>query len=156
MKKRVLFVCLGNICRSPSAEAVFKGIVENKNVADNFIIDSAGTTSYHIGEPANAKMKRHARKRGLDLTSIARDFDPENDWDSFDYIIAMDNLNLKNLKNMARNATDLEKLHKMTDFCIRYDYDQVPDPYYGAVELFEQVLDILEDACEGLYNHITR
>ncbi len=150
MKKKVLFVCLGNICRSPSAEAVFKGLVKNRGKEKLFEIDSAGTYAYHKGEPADARMQKHAVKRGYNLTSISRPFDPDTDWDKFDYIVAMDYSNLNDLKNMARNQEDLNKLYMMMNFSQQSTYDEVPDPYYGGEEGFELVLDLLEDAGEGL------
>lgn len=150
MKKRILFVCAGNICRSPSAEAVFKAKVENEGLYSIFDIDSAGTGPWHVGEPADSRMKRHAKKRGYNLTSIARQFKPEKDFDRFDHIIAMDDENVNHLKRVARNKTDLAKISKMTDYCKAYNYDFVPDPYYGGDEGFELVLDLLEDASDGL------
>ncbi len=154
MKKRVLFVCLGNICRSPSAEAVFKGLVNKKGESKDFFIDSAGTSDYHEGEPADERMQSHAIKRGYNLTSVSRPFNPEKDWDDFDYIVAMDRDNYRDLENMARNKEDIKKLYMMTDFSKKFNYNFVPDPYYGGSEGFELVLDLLEDASEGLYEFI--
>jgi len=153
-RKKILFVCLGNICRSPSAEAVFKGLVRSKGVAGDFEIDSAGTYAYHEGEQADRRMQSHAIKRGYDLTSISRPFIPETDWEHFDFIVAMDNSNFSDLKSMARNTDDMQKLFKITDFSKEYDYDQIPDPYYGGDDGFELVLDLLEDAGEGFYKFI--
>ncbi len=153
MKKNILFVCLGNICRSPSAEAVFKHLVEKKGEEGNFFIDSAGTSAWHAGEKADARMRRHAKKRGIELTSISRQFVPE-DFDRFDYIIAMDRENMDEMKRMARNKNDLDKLHMMTDFSQKFNYHEIPDPYYGGDEGFELVLDLLEDANKGLLEHI--
>ena len=150
MKKSVLFVCLGNICRSPGAEAVFKSLVDQKGLSAEFEIDSAGTGAWHAGEPADKRMQAHARKRGYNLTSIARKFNPVTDFDRFDYIIGMDDDNIRELKRMARNEQDLAKISKMTDYSGRYNYSIVPDPYYGGEEGFELVLDLLEDAGEGL------
>lgn len=155
-KIKILFVCLGNICRSPSAEAVFKDIVKTKGLAGEFDIDSAGTYAYHEGEMADRRMQQHAIKRGYDLTSISRPFNPKIDWDMFDYVVAMDNSNFSDLKAMARNESDLKKLHKMTNFSSRFKYDHVPDPYYGGYEGFELVLDILEDAGEGFFNYVKK
>lgn len=155
-KKKILFVCLGNICRSPSAEAVFKGLVKDKGVAKEFEIDSAGTDAYHEGEQADRRMQQYALKRGFDLTSISRPFYPETDWDHFDFIVAMDNKNFDDLKEMARSKEDLKKLHKITTFSIEYDYDQIPDPYYGGDAGFELVLDLLEDACEGVFKFVNK
>lgn len=149
-KKKILFVCKGNICRSPSAEAVFEGMALKEGIIGKFEIDSAGTGAWHAGEPADKRMQKHAKKRGYNLTSIARQFVPETDFDRFDLIVAMDDENVKSLKNLARNETDLQKIHKMTDFSKEWSYDEVPDPYYGGDEGFELVLDLLEDSCEGL------
>ena len=156
MKKKILFVCLGNICRSPSAEAVFKGLVHNKGVQNQFEIDSAGTYGYHEGEPADRRMQSHAEKRGYNLTSISRPFDSSTDWDRFDYIVGMDDSNLRDLSQMARNADDLKKLFKMTDFANNYKYNEIPDPYYGGEQGFELVLDLLEDAGEGFYEFLNK
>ncbi len=154
MKKKVLFVCWGNICRSPSAEAVFNGILEKHNLANSYEVDSAGTISAHNGEPADSRMQMHAQKRGYQLTSISRIMKPE-DFDQFDYIVAMDDKNLNDLRHFTRNAEDFKKVSKMTDYCSQYaNHDSVPDPYYGGAAGFELVLDLLEDACEGLLHHI--
>ena len=157
MKKlKVLFVCLGNICRSPSAEAVFKGLVTSKGESRQFEIDSAGTYAYHEGQPADARMQHHALQRGYNLTSVSRPFDPLYDWDKFDFIVAMDYSNFNNLKKLARNKEDLNKLHMMMNFAQEYGYDEVPDPYYGGDEGFELVLDLLEDAGKGLYRFVKK
>lgn len=150
MKKKVLFVCLGNICRSPSAEAVFRALVEKEDLSEDFEIDSAGTSGWHEGEPADQRMQKHAHKRGYDLTSLSRPVNPETDFEEFDYIVAMDNENLKELRQMAPDTWHLKKLHLMTDFSRHLYYDGVPDPYYGGDEGFDLVLDLLEDAGEGL------
>ncbi len=155
MKKRILFVCLGNICRSPSAEAVFTAMVEKAGLSSQFKIDSAGIGAWYEGEPADRRMQSHAIKRGYNLTSIARQFKP-GDFDRFDYIIAMDNENVKALKALARNEKDLSRISKMTLFSKRYSYQVVPDPYYGGEEGFELVLDLLEDASEGLLEAIKK
>jgi protein-tyrosine phosphatase len=154
-KKRILFVCLGNICRSPSAEAVFTGIAKNRGLATHFEIDSAGTSGWHDGRPADERMQSHAVKRGYNLTSISRKFNPEKDFDHFDMIIGMDDENILALKSKARNNTDLQKIYKMTDFRKEWSYDEIPDPYYGGEEGFELVLDILEDSCEALLEKLS-
>ena len=148
--KKILFVCLGNICRSPSAEAVFTSQVEKAGLAKKYVIDSAGTGGWHVGKPADSRMKKHAGDRGYNLASIGRQFDPESDFDNYDLIIAMDDENVQTLKGLARNTDDLNKIHKMTDFSKEWRYTEVPDPYYGGEDGFELVLDLLEDACEGL------
>ncbi|HCY42095.1 MAG TPA: phosphotyrosine protein phosphatase [Prolixibacteraceae bacterium] len=148
--KHILFVCLGNICRSPSAEAVFKALIEKDGMENVLSCDSAGTAAYHVGERADYRMRMSGLKRGYNLTSISRAFNPERDFDQFDFIIGMDRQNVRDLKSMARNETDRKKIHLMTDFSVSRKYDSVPDPYYGGDSGFELVLDILEDACAGL------
>ncbi len=119
------------------------------------VCDSAGTSGWHIGDLADNRMRKHAAKRNYKLESIARQFDPEKDFDAFDLIIGMDAQNLIDLRALARNKTDLQKLKLMTNYCTRHsNYDSVPDPYYGGDEGFELVLDILEDACEGLLKEL--
>ncbi|MGF7139815.1 low molecular weight protein-tyrosine-phosphatase [Roseimarinus sediminis] len=156
MKKRVLFVCLGNICRSPSAEAVFKRVVQKAGLSDEYEIDSAGTIAVHAGEAADARMQRHARRRGYVLDSISRKVNKAVDFDHFDYIVAMDDQNLSDLEVMAQNEEQRKKISKMTDYCTRSAYSSVPDPYYGGDEGFELVLDLLEDAAEGLLQVIEK
>ncbi|MCY1718760.1 low molecular weight phosphotyrosine protein phosphatase [Prolixibacteraceae bacterium Z1-6] len=155
-KTKILFVCMGNICRSPSAEAVFTGLVKNNGFAKKFEIDSAGTIGYHAGESADRRMQTHATKRGYNLTSISRAVNPDTDFDYFDMIIGMDDENMHALKQMARNDADLKKLYKMTDFSLEMKYSEVPDPYYGGDAGFELVLDLLEDSCQGLLEHVQK
>lgn len=149
----VLFVCMGNICRSPSAEAVMKKIVKDANLKDKILVDSAGTIAYHEGEPADARMKRHALRRGYRLDSIARKF-RNQDFTKFDYIIAMDKENYSDLLRFDVDRKYSDKIYLVTDFARNKAYDEVPDPYYGGPEGFETVLDILEDSCSGLLEKI--
>lgn len=154
-KKKLLFVCLGNICRSPSAEAVMNAFIK-KNMLDHKIeCDSAGTAAYHTGEKADGRMRAHATKRSYYLTSIARKFDAELDFNKFDLIIGMDSQNIADLEAMAKNEYEQNKIKSMTNYCSKFrNHNSVPDPYYGGSEGFELVLDILEDACEGLLKEI--
>lgn len=154
----VLFVCLGNICRSPSAEAVFRDVVEKRKLESFFNIDSAGTINYHEGNPADARMKSHALKRGVKLTSISRPIRP-SDFEEFDLILAMDKSNLADIllaydnwnRRSALSPNAKTKVKLMCSYCTKFkNVDEVPDPYYGGPEGFEKVLDLLEDACEGL------
>ena len=154
-KTKILFVCLGNICRSPAAEGVFKYKVKERGLEYAFEIDSAGTAGYHAGEPADRRMQQHARKRGINLTSISRKFNPATDFDTFDWVVAMDNENVSNLKRMARSPEDVAKISKMTDFSKTGNYTEIPDPNYGGSDGFELVLDLLEDACEGLLEKLS-
>lgn len=145
----ILFVCLGNICRSPSAEAVMKHKVKEVGRETEFFIDSAGMIAAHEGEPADIRMQAEAKKRGIQLTSISRPV-VYDDFERFDFIVGMDDANYDALCNMAPTLTSKEKIRKMTDYAIQMNYDYVPDPYYGGRKGFELVLDILDDACDGL------
>ncbi len=145
----VLFVCLGNICRSPAAEAIFTAKVKELGLEDKFFIDSAGLNGYHNGERADVRMIRHASLRGYKITSISRKVVPSSDFVKFDIVIGMDNYNIKELKRLsAANSLDAN-IVKMTDFG-NGRVNEVPDPYYGGAEGFERVLDILEESTEGL------
>ena len=153
MKKNVLFVCWGNICRSPSAEAVFNGLIKKRGLEDYISCDSAGTISYHNGERADARMRQHAKKRGYQLDSISRRVE-SSDFDRFDYVVAMDDNNVQDLYSFMKKPEDQERLSKMTDYCTQHNNSAVPDPYYGGADGFELVLDLLEDACNGLIDQI--
>lgn len=152
-KTKILFVCLGNICRSACAEAVMKDIVAKRGLEDKFEIDSAGLISYHEGEQADPRMRQHASARGINITSIARKI-KDADFRHFDMIIGMDNDNIARLTSIAPTQESALKISKMTDYCINYDADSVPDPYYGGADGFELVLDLLNDACNGLIDNI--
>lgn len=148
-KKRILFVCLGNICRSPSAEAVFRHYVISQGRDAEFEIDSAGLCGGHAGERADARMRAHGARRGYDLSSISRPVEDE-DFYRFDYIIGMDEANRDSL---LRRAPDLEtrgKVSLLTDWHPEPMLDHVPDPYYGGAEGFELVLDLIESCCPHL------
>lgn len=151
-KIRIIFICLGNICRSPSAEAVFKNIILKRGVSNLFEIDSAGLHGYHEGERADSRMRKHALKRGIELTSISRPV-KFADIEYFDLVIGMDDSNISALRRLAGEKYR-NKIYKMTDFRIKTTNNEVPDPYYGGDAGFELVLDILEDSCEGLLNQI--
>lgn len=153
-KKKILFVCMGNICRSPAAEGVFKSLVEKENLNHLFEIDSAGTIGYHAGEQPDERMRKHAGKRGYNLVHSARKFNPDRDFDYFDYIITMDDENYYNVKQAARNNKDSNKIHKMIEYSIDIQPSSVPDPYYGGMQGFETVLNILEDASKGLLEKV--
>lgn len=153
MKQRILFVCLGNICRSPAADAIMHHLVEKHGMADRFGIDSAGTYGGHAGQLPNPPMREAGTRRGYAMTHRARPVTPE-DLDRFDMIIYMDTQNYRALSEMA-TPEQAGKLYRMTDFCTRFrDRRHVPDPYNMGPEAFEEVLDILEDACEGLLKHL--
>lgn len=142
----VLFVCLGNICRSPSGEAVLKHFVKNAGLEDQFLIDSAGTSAYHAGEMADARMRKHAAKRNIELTSRSRQF-CSSDFEKFDYILAMDYENYQNILRLDRDGRYENKIYMMNDFSALHKGTDVPDPYYGGSDGFERVLDMLEESC---------
>ena len=148
---KVLFVCLGNICRSPAAEGIFKKMVADCHLQNDILVDSAGTSGWHIGNLPDERMRHHGQLRGYNFDSRARKFVAE-DFQNFDYIIVMDDSNRKNASALAKNEEDLKKIFKMTDFSTpnKFDYDHVPDPYYGDAKGFDLVMDLLEDACENL------
>lgn len=146
--KRILFVCLGNICRSPAAEAIFKKMADDIKLEVE--VDSAGTSAWHAGEKADSRMRMHARQRGYEITSISRGFDAESDFDRFDMVIAMDDNNYFDLKQLARTTEEEEKIYRMRDFLAKSRYDHIPDPYYGGGEGFKMVIDLLEEGSEGL------
>ena len=149
-KIKVLFVCLGNICRSPAAQGVFEHIVQEKGL-DGFIeADSAGTYAGHRGELPDRRMRVHARARGYELTHRSRPVH-EFDFEDFDLIVAMDASNRDNLRRLAPTLEGARKIVMMADFCRQpHRFDYVPDPYYEGSEGFELVLDMLEDACASL------
>jgi len=151
---RILFVCLGNICRSPAAEGIFQHLLEANGLGNKVSCDSAGTVGYHEGEGAYPKMKKVALHRGYDLASISRPVRPERDFEEFDLVIGMDDQNIKDLNRMAPTGKLKEKIRKMTDYCTTRKYNSVPDPYYGETRDYELVIDILEDACGGLIEAI--
>jgi len=152
--KRVLFVCLGNICRSPMAEAVFAKLVEDRGLVDDFVIDSAGLIDYHEGELADKRMRSHASSRGYYLTHRSRPVEMK-DFEFFDYIVGMDNQNRNALMSMARNTEEEAKVLDMASFLRHHQSASIPDPYYGGDRGFENVIDLLEDSCESLLDWLT-
>lgn len=151
--KKILFVCLGNICRSPAADGVMVHEVERLGIADQFEIDSAGTSAHHVGEPADRRMREHAHKRGIYLGSTSRAFHASSDFENFDLILAMDNSNYKNIVAMDPSGKYRDKVKMFCDFCHNRDETEVPDPYYGGAKGFEVVLDIVEDGVQGILKH---
>lgn len=152
--KKILFVCLGNICRSPSAEAIMNDLIDKNNLSNKIICDSAGLGGWHIGEKADRRMRKHAKRRDIDITSRARKFNKYTDFDNFDLIIGMDDQNIYELLRLARNENDKKKITRMIDYTTNSHYDSVPDPYYGGPDGFELVLDLLENACTGLLKNV--
>lgn len=149
---KICFVCLGNICRSPTAEGVFQHLVKERGLEDYFEIDSAGTSAYHIGESADKRSQRTANSHGIKLDSRARRF-KASDLDYFDLILAMDNQNLRNVQQMA-NKSQMNKIGQMRDFDPNAGNGEVPDPYQGGREGFENVFQIVKRSCEQLLDEL--
>jgi protein-tyrosine phosphatase len=148
-KINLLFVCMGNICRSPAAEGIMNAKLKAAGLDDKVVCDSAGTINYHSGNPADSRMRQTARNRDYALDSISRPILPD-DLESFDLILTMDDENLANVRRLDSNNQYAEKIRPMCSYCSKHKVTEVPDPYYGGGKGFEQVLDILEDACDGL------
>lgn len=152
-KTRVLFVCMGNICRSPTAQGVFHSLVESQNLQESIIVDSAGTHAYHVGEAPDSRSQSAALRRGINLASQRARKVIKDDFELFDWIIAMDRSNLTDLNQLAA-ANQQHKIHLFMEFAERWDVDEVPDPYYGGSHGFDRVLDMVEDASNGLLQQI--
>lgn len=155
MKVKVLFVCMGNICRSPTAEAVFRRQVAEAGLEDEIHIDSAGTHDYHIGEPPDPRTRQAARLRGYDMSALRGRQVSRSDFRDFDYVLAMDGANLSILRRLQPEDAKGD-LGLFLEYATRHDAREVPDPYYGGEEGFERVLDMVEDASEGLLRHIRK
>ncbi|HTN68580.1 MAG TPA: low molecular weight protein-tyrosine-phosphatase [Dysgonamonadaceae bacterium] len=149
----IVFVCLGNICRSPAAEGIMKKMIEDEGLENKVFVDSAGTSNWNEGNAPDDRMRKHGLKRGYDFTGEARVF-KSSDFDKFDYILVMDNNNYNNVKKLAKSEEEVAKIHRMTDFAKDLSNDHVPDPYYGGEDGFELVMDLLEDATKGLLEEI--
>lgn len=147
----ILFVCLGNICRSPAAEAIMKKKLEDHwPICADVHVDSAGIGSWHEGQLPDRRMRSHGARRGYDVSSIARQIKQE-DFARFDYIFGMDHENMADLRRLARTEEERTKVMCAADFMTRHPgYDTVPDPYYGGDKDFELALDLIEDACDGI------
>ncbi|MBK5720752.1 low molecular weight phosphotyrosine protein phosphatase [Dysgonomonas sp. Marseille-P4677] len=152
---KVLFVCLGNICRSPAGEGIFKKLVKEQGWEDKVIVDSAGTSGYHDGELPDPRMRRHGARRGYKFDSLSRKFTSKDFYD-FDIILAMDDSNYHNIMRLAPDLDSQKKVYRMVEFSQRFGHDHIPDPYYSGADGFELVLDLLEDACEGLIDQIKK
>jgi protein-tyrosine phosphatase len=153
---RLLFVCLGNICRSPTAEAVMAAKVEAAGLADVVEIDSAGVGGWHVGDPPDDRARAEARRRGLEMTSRARQLHA-GDFEYFDLIVAMDAQNLQDIADIAPSHAHLEKVYLLRRFDPASDgaaHLDVPDPYYGGPDGFADVFDLVDAACRGLLEHL--
>ncbi len=154
MTYKILFVCLGNICRSPAAENIMNHLLKERGLSDKISCDSAGTSNYHIGSPPDRRMSAAiAKKLNIETKGRARQFQL-SDFPEFDLILAMDKENYENILACDRTGAYDDKVHLICDFCSRHDLKEVPDPYYGDVEGFNLVVDLLVDACEGVIKYV--
>ena len=150
---KLLFVCLGNICRSPAAEGVMRRVISEAGLGDLVLIDSAGTAGWHTGKRADQRMMKAASARGFELTSFARQV-RDADLGEYDLILVMDRSNHQDLRAFDRDALHAAKVRLFCEFCSQHEESEVPDPYYGGPEGFDKVLDLLEDGCSGVLSHI--
>jgi protein-tyrosine phosphatase len=150
---KLLFVCLGNICRSPSAEGIMNHLIQQRGLEQQITCDSAGTSSYHIGSPPDRRMTAAASKQGIKLEGEARQFDV-TDFEEFDLILAMDQENYRNILALDRPGIYRHKVKLMCEFCRSHRDREVPDPYYGGESGFDYVISLLLDACTGLLDEI--
>ena len=155
MVKKILFVCLGNICRSPAAEGVFKQKIKERDLEKLFVVDSAGTGGWHVGNLADPRMRETALSRGIELTSRSRKIE-ESDLYEFDHILVMDNDNLDAVKSLIKdhNNSVKSKIKLILSFSKNTQLEEVPDPYYGGQNGFNQVIDLLDEAIDGLIDSL--
>ncbi|MGL4411047.1 MAG: low molecular weight protein-tyrosine-phosphatase [Bacteroidales bacterium] len=154
-KYKILFVCLGNICRSPAAEGIMKHQVEAAGLSDKIEVDSAGTYGGHAGEAPDSRMRITAKRHGYTLEGKARQV-AQRDFDSSDIILAMDDRTYDKLRDMAYTLEEQNKVHRMIEYSVDMRVNHVPDPYYGGIEGFNLVVEILEDACQGLLKSVEK
>ena len=155
MVKKILFVCLGNICRSPAAEGIFNQKIKDRDLEDLFLVDSAGTGGWHVGNLADKRMRETALSRGIELTSRSRQIE-ENDLYEFDHILVMDNDNLDAVKSLIKdhNKPINSKIKLILSYSKNSQLEEVPDPYYGGQNGFDKVIDLLDDAMDGLIDSL--
>lgn len=153
-RARVLFVCLGNICRSPAGEGVLRKLIEKRGVEELIHVESCGLGGWHVGQPADERMRKASARRNFHLVGVAQQF-VVSMFEKFDYVLAADEAVLNELFDLAGDNLEYKNcIHYMTEFSPAYQNEEVPDPYYGGEAGFELVLDMLEDSCNGLLDHI--
>ena len=152
---RILFVCMGNICRSPTAEGVFASLVARAGLSEHILTDSAGTHGYHVGSPPDVRAQRSAARRGYDLSGIRSRRISHDDYRRFNYVLAMDRSNLQDLHDLSPPG-ERARIELLMDYAPEYPAREVPDPYYGGADGFEVVLDMVEAAGQGLLEAIRR
>lgn len=150
---RLLFICLGNICRSPAAEGVMKTMVEKAGLADRIVIDSAGIGNWHVGQLPDHRMRERGARRGYCFDSHARQIS-QSDFEDFDLLLVMDNDNYRIVTSKAPDTASAGKVHMLTDYLTEHKAPSVPDPYYGDLSDFDYALDLIEDACAGLLEEL--
>jgi len=153
MAQQVLFVCLGNICRSPTAENLMNHLIAQAHLGEQIVCDSAGTSDYHIGEPPDHRMTKAAKQQGIHLRGRGRQLQA-SDLEKFNLILAMDRENYRDVLALDPTGQYAHKVRLICDFCRHYPDTEVPDPYFGGPESFEYVINLLLDACEGLLHHL--
>ncbi|VAW47103.1 Low molecular weight protein tyrosine phosphatase [hydrothermal vent metagenome] len=154
-KVSVLFVCLGNICRSPTAHGIFRNLVKESGLEENIEIDSAGTAAFHIGKEPDARSMQVAKERGIDMSDLRARQVNLGDFYQYDYVLAMDEANFFNLKEMAL-PEHYDKIQLFLEYTSEYSGTEVPDPYYGGAQGFDHVFDLVASASQGLLQHIQR
>jgi protein-tyrosine phosphatase len=154
MMKSVLFLCMGNICRSPAAHCMFQHLVDEAGLSEQFEIESAGTIGYHEGSPPDRRMQQVLRSRGVPVIGRSKQLD-RFDMEHFDLILAMDRENLDGALALARNEAERAKVKLFCEYCTEHSETEVPDPYYGGDQGFERVMDLIEDGCRGLLKHLS-
>jgi protein-tyrosine phosphatase len=154
IRHRILFVCLGNICRSPMAEGVFRNLVEEEGLAHRFEIDSAGLGAWHLGQAPDARAQAAARRRGIDISGQSARQVSEEDFDRFDLLLVMDRSNFAEIKRRAPVESHA-KIRPFLDFAAKAGAKDVPDPFYGGTEGFDHALDLIEEAARGLLAALT-
>jgi protein-tyrosine phosphatase len=152
---RLLFVCMGNICRSPAAHGIMQSLINEADLASRVVIDSAGTGGWHAGDLPDDRMRKHASRRGYTLDHPARQVRSMY-FDEFDLILVMDRQNMREIKPFARDGVGMTKVKMFCEFAEDREETEVPDPYYGGEAGFEHVLDILEDGCKHLVEHVRK